>query len=66
MTVLTDVVTKVEASLAAAKEVQAQVGVVIDGHNGLLAELKAEAAKVPTIDDVRALLDQMAAGQAKT
>jgi hypothetical protein len=58
--------TQLEAMQNAASVLQGQVNDLVVKHSEMVAALAAEAAKVPTIEDLQALVGQMAASQAHT
>lgn len=63
---LADLVAKAEAALEQHQANAAAVNQSAAALASVVAEFKAEAERVPTIDDLRGLLDRMAAAGAKT
>jgi hypothetical protein len=62
MSVLTDLKAKVQASQAAVQDLAQRTELSLTAHNSLLSDIDAAIAAVPTIADLKALVERMQQG----
>lgn len=63
---LADLLVKADTALMEHKANVAAVNQSAANFEAVIGEIKAETSRAPTLDDVRAVIDRMAADQAKT